>query len=197
MLPTLRTARLILRPAHADDVAPLWRLWRSPEVRRYLWDDREILQAEAAQVVEDLLALAPHGMGLWVVERPAAGEATPDDASPPVPIGCAALSPASTTAQFEPAIAGLVEPLVALAPSQWGRGFAAEVLAALVSYAFEALEVAELAGATDVPNTASDRMLRRLGFVPFSEVPGPRYPMRIYRLARPPALPAPESAPQP
>ncbi len=96
-------------------------------------------------------------MGLWVAERPAAGEATPDDASHPMPIGCAAL----------------------------------------VSYAFESLEVAELAGVTDVPNTASDRMLRRLGFVPFSEVPGPRCPMRICRLARPRSLPSPESAPQP
>jgi hypothetical protein len=38
---------------------------------------------------------------------------------------------------------------------------------------------------TDVPNAASDRMLRRAGFVPLGETAGPRYPLRTYLRERP------------
>lgn len=183
MLPVLRTSRLVLRPAREADVVPLWQLWRTPDVRRFLWDDREIPQDEAAEVIEELRALEPSGMGLWIVTPAAPKGAGTSRGTPPPLIGCAAISPASVAAQFEPAIAGMAEPLVALARPQWGQGFAAETLAAVISYAFERLALPELAGVTDVPNVASDRMLRRAGFVAFSEVAGPKYPMRIYRLS--------------
>lgn len=181
MLPVLRTARLILRPAREADVIPLWQLWRTPDVRRFLWDDREISEGEALQVVEELRALEPRGMGLWIVALAASDDASTSEGSATPLIGCAALSPAEVAAQFEPAISGMVEPLVALARPRWGQGFAAETLAAVIAYAFEQLALPELAGVTDVPNVASDRMLRRAGFVAFSEVMGPKYPLRIYR----------------
>lgn len=177
MLRLLHTPRLVLRPAISSDVDALWRLWRDPEVRRFLWDDRAIEHGEAAQLVEDLLALAPKGLGLWVIERVDGPESLAF-------AGCAALIPVSTAAEHEPAIAGMVEPLVALVPALWGRLYAAETLDALVSYAFETLALPALAGVTDIPNAASDRMLRRAGFVPYSEVDGPTYPMRTYRLER-------------
>jgi hypothetical protein len=37
-----------------------------------------------------------------------------------------------------------------------------------------------VAGVTDVPNIASDRMLRRAGFTVLSECAGPRHPLRTY-----------------
>lgn len=173
----LRTPRLVLRPAVASDVDALWRLWRDPEVRRFLWDDRAIERGEAAQLVEDLFALASKGLGLWVIERADGPEILAF-------AGCAALIPVSTAAEHEPAIAGMVEPLVALVPALWGRGYPAETLDALVSYAFHTLALPALAGVTDIPNAASDRMLHRAGFVPCSEVEGPTYPMRTFRLER-------------
>jgi hypothetical protein len=66
----------------------------------------------------------------------------------------------STAADYDARLAGLVEPLVALAPSAWGRGYASEALAELVRYAHARLGLDRLAGVTDVPNAASDRMLR-------------------------------------
>lgn len=168
MQPTLLTARLTLRPAAPDDADALWALWAHPEVRRFLWDDREVGREVADAVLADCLALAARGLGLWVVQREGAT------------IGCAGLLPVSTAAEHDPRIAGMVEPLVALAPAEWGRGYAHESLAALLGHARDALGLRTLAGVTDVPNAASDRMLRRAGFTVLGEVPGPRYRLRTY-----------------
>jgi len=192
MLPFLPTPRLLLRPATTADLDPLWQLWTDPDVRRYLWDDRTIDRDEAVTTLESLVVMGERGLGLWVVEpRPVTGEQEVggvrlEAALAPAGtlLGCAGLYPTSTTAEYEPAFAGMLEPLVAVAPEWWHRGLAVETLSAVVAYAFQALGVNALAGATDVPNDASDRMLRRVGFVPFSEGNGPRYRMRNYRLER-------------
>lgn len=178
MQPTLITERLRLRPATAIDVDFLWTLWTLPDVRRFLWDDQLIARETAEATLADALSLAERGLGLWVLvppehERPPAGMI---DGL----VGCAGLLPVTTAAEFDVRIAGMVEPLVALAPSAWGRGFASEALAALQRYA-GAIGLTELAGVTDVPNAASDRMLRRAGFEVLGEVAGPRYPLRTYR----------------
>lgn len=170
MQPTIETPRLQLRPISAADVDMLWALWTDPQVRRFLWDDRTLTRAEAAATIDDCIALAEDGLGLWVV--------APRPAGPP--IGCAGLFPVSTAAEFEPRLAGLVEPLVALTPSAWGRGHAAEALGALLQHAAHTLGLTRLAGVTDLPNVASDRMLRRAGFRVLSEVAGPAHPLRTY-----------------
>jgi ribosomal-protein-alanine N-acetyltransferase len=169
MQPTLTTLRLALRPAVDADLDALWTLWCEPDVRQFLWDGREIGRDEAAATLSDCLGLGPQGLGLWILEA----------ASQPL-LGCAGLLPVSTAAEYEPRLAGLIEPLVALRRDCWGHGYAREALGALLRYAARVLGLAQLAGVTDVPNTRSDRMLRRSGFVPLSEVPGPKYAMRTY-----------------
>ena len=178
MQPTFTTPRLELTPAGLSDVDTLWALWTDPAVRRFLWDDRQISRAEAAATIDDCLALATRGLGLWVLVPRAEGE--PSARRTLAAVGCAGLLPVTTAAEHEPRLAGLVEPLVALAPNVWGRGYAAEALGALLSYASGTLGLPRLAGVTDVPNVASDRMLRRAGFTVLSETPGPRYPLRTY-----------------
>lgn len=169
----LKTPRLLLTPAVADDLDVLWQLWTEPEVRRFLWDDRAITRDEAAAALDDCLAVQPDGLGLWLLHpRTAAGG--PDVA------GCAGLLPVRTAAEFEPRLAGLIEPIVALSPAVWRRGLAREALAALMGYAAHTLRLSRLAGVTDVPNTASDRMLRGAGFHVLSETDGPRYRQRTY-----------------
>lgn len=178
MQPTLSTVRLELRPAEPADVDTLWALWTDPAVRHYLWDDRTITRAEAAATLADCAPLGAQGLGLWVV-RLARGATAGPPAGGAV-LGCAGLLPVSTAARYDARLAGLVEPLVALAPGAWGRGYAQEALAALLRHAGTTLGLARLAGVTDVPNAASDRMLRRAGFVALGEVPGPRYSLRTY-----------------
>ena len=178
MQPILTTARLELRPAEPVDAHALWMLWTDPAVRRYLWDDRAITPREAAATVADCVALRTQGLGLWLV-RPAGAVSHVERAARAL-MGCAGLLPVSTAAEHDARLAGLVEPLVALAPSVWGRGYAHEVLLALLHYAAGALGLRRLAGVTDVPNVASDRMLRRAGFAVLGEVPGLRHRLRTY-----------------
>ena len=178
MQPTLSTARLALRPVTLDDVDPLWALWTDPAVRKYLWDDRAISREEAATTLAECCALGPQGLGLWLVQltHPAPFTALADG---PL-LGCAGLLPVGTAAEYDARLAGLIEPLVALAPSAWGQGYAVEALSVLLHHAASALGLERLAGVTDVPNVASDRMLRRAGFKVLGEVPGPRYRLRTY-----------------
>jgi RimJ/RimL family protein N-acetyltransferase len=169
---TLHSSRLAFRRVHASDLDDLWRLWTEPDVRRFLWDDRAITRDEAAATIADCEGLAERGLGLWVLR--------PNDAD--VVVGCAGLFPVTTAATCEPRLGGLVEPLVALRPEQWGRGYAGEALQALIEHARSNLGLTQLAAVTDVPNVRSDRMLRRAGFVELSETDGPRYRLRTYLL---------------
>lgn len=187
MLPALTTDRLLLRPADASDIDVLWRLWTDPEVRRYLWDDRLITREEAAATLAKCSRVNERGLGMWVLRLREA------EASVAAPLGCAALLPVSTAAIFEPRLAGLVEPLVALAPPMWGSGYAVEALGALREYASAALRLSRMAAVTDIPNVRSDRMLRRAGFVLLSEVDGPKYPLRTYLCDLATRAPAPAS----
>jgi RimJ/RimL family protein N-acetyltransferase len=163
-----------LVPATRGDLETLWAVWREREVRRYLFDDREVPHERAAEVLDGCLAEGPHGRGLWTIHV--------DDER--TAIGCAGLMPVSV-AEYDSAVAGLLEPIVALAPAWWHHGYAVEALRVLVDYAFRTLALERLAGATDVPNEASHRMLIRAGFVPQRECDGPHYRIRTYLLERP------------
>jgi ribosomal-protein-alanine N-acetyltransferase len=172
--PRLVTARTALVPVELADLDVLWALWDDPEVRRYLFDDQPVSRARAAEVLAACLAERARGLGLWTIRPQTAAETI---------VGCAGLMPTSVAA-YDPAMAGLVEPIVALAPAWWRRGFAVEVVRALVHHAFHALGLARLSAATDVPNEASHRMLVRTGFVPQRECDGPYYRTRTYLLER-------------
>jgi len=182
-LPALRTERLALRPARADDAPRLRALWDAPPVRRYLFDDEPVDEARAGAVLSDCLALAPRGLGLWTLAPRDAAEPSASGAL----LGCAALLPVGTAAEYHPPSAGLVEPLISLDPASWGRGYAAEALAALVGHALRpraegGLGLPCLAAAADVPNEASLRLLGRLGFRQVAETPGPKYRLRHFLL---------------
>lgn len=173
-LPLFTTERLVLRGATAADLDLLWAIWRDPEVRRYLFDDKPLDRETATTVLESALRVAPQGLGLWMVER----------RESPGPIGCVALLPVGVAAQYDPALKGLVEPVAAFTPAFWGRGYANEALRAVLSYGFATLGLSLVAGVNDVPNEASDRMLRRLGFCFVRECDGPYYRSRVYHLER-------------
>lgn len=172
--PTLDAERLTLVPTALADLDPLWEIWREPAVYRYLFDDQPVDRERAREVLEGCLAEAPNGLGLWTLREHGIDAV----------IGCAGLMPVMWV-EYDPSGAGLVEPLVALAPGVWRRGYAVESLVRLVRYGFDALGLARIAGATDVPNEASHRMLSRAGFVAQRECQGPHYRMRTYLLERP------------
>jgi RimJ/RimL family protein N-acetyltransferase len=184
MLPDLTTARLTLRAASAADLDALWRLLTDPQVRRYLCDDRILTRAEVQTILAQDIAHGPAGMGLWLLH---------DDAARVV--GCVGLHPVSPDiVTHAPDLAGEVEPTIALAPGHWGRGLAAEALAAAVTYAFDTLALERLVAVVDEPNERSHRLMLRIGFTATgTTASGPCYPLRIWRLAcsafRPPGPP--------
>jgi ribosomal-protein-alanine N-acetyltransferase len=171
VLPILETPRLLLRPAQADDLDAIWQLLVEPEVRRYLCDDVVLARGQVSGLLAKALVQASAGLGLWTL-RAAGGF-----------VGCVGLRPVSDAAMAaDPAVVGEVEPLVALEPQRWGRGYASEALAALLAYGFDALRLPRVVALVDLPNTASHRLLLRLGFRPQRPVPGPRHPLWSYLL---------------
>ena len=171
MMPTLTTDRLSLRPASPDDLDALQPIWNDADVRRYLFDDEPVPHDRAEAVLADCLAL-PDGRGLWSVRLSGT-----DDV-----IGCVGLLPVGTAAEHDASLAGAVEPLAAFAPAAWGRGYATEALLAVLRYGFDGLGLPFVAAVNDVPNVASDRLVRRLGFEATGECDGPKYRLRTYRL---------------
>ena len=173
-LPALFTARLRLSPATTDDVDALWALWRDPDVRRYLFDEVPVTRERTTEVLHSVLAGVNEGLGLWMVTS---GEASGA-------VGCVALRRIDAAMGYDPSLTGAVEPVVALAPAVWRRGYGREAVARVLAYGFDALGLPAMAAVTDVPNTASDRLLRHLGFVATGEFDGPRYRARMHALAR-------------
>jgi ribosomal-protein-alanine N-acetyltransferase len=143
----LETARLVLRPCTSGDVDALHALWTDPKVRRWLWDDRVIDRATAAEVVAaSEQSFAASGYGQWcVAERGGDGAL----------LGFTGLRAIEDTPE--------VEVLYGFAPSHWGKGFATEAARAVLAHGFDTVGLARIAGRTDTPNRASARVLERLG----------------------------------
>jgi ribosomal-protein-alanine N-acetyltransferase len=164
----IETERLVLRPLRANDRNDLHHLFTDPDVRRYLWDD-EILPIEQtwAVVQESLRRFAADGTGLFAVAR---------RGRPPMP-------PTIGFGGFWPFPQGL-EILFGLAPAQWGRGLATELVRTLLRYGFEELELERIAGSADAPNAASLRVMEKVGMQRVEKVgKGGRETVR-YTLAR-------------
>jgi [ribosomal protein S5]-alanine N-acetyltransferase len=175
MLPALTTSRLTLRAASEADLDALWRLLTDPQVRRYLCDDRVLTRPEVQAMLAEATALWPAGMGLWLLRGRA------EDIS-----GCVGLHPVSSDIiEHAPHLAGEVEPSIALAPTHWGRGYAAEALRAVIAHGFATLGLARLVAVVDEPNVRSHRLMLRIGFTATgTTATGPCYPLRTWSLAR-------------
>jgi ribosomal-protein-alanine N-acetyltransferase len=156
--PVLVTPRLVLRPFAADDADELLAVFRDPDMRRFLLDDKVV----PAEWVHEEIATSDRrfgvsGAGLWSI-RLAGGHAL---------IGFAGFREF-----FDPPQLQL---LYGLLPSHWGCGFATEAAMRVCAHGFEALGFAEIRAAIDVPNVASARVLQRLGMTQVrtsSEGPG-------------------------
>ena len=148
MTAALRTARLLLRQWHDDDVAAFAELSADPVVMQYLvpFADRAAMEA---WVVAARTHWHDHGFGPWVVELP--GEA-------PF-IGVVGLSNLRFALPFAPA----VEAAWRLARPYWGRGYAYEAARAVIDDGFARLGLNEIVAFTVPANLASRRIMEKLG----------------------------------
>ncbi len=187
MIPPLATARLALRPFEIGDVVPLYELWIREAVRRYLWDGKIISVDQARSVVLEAIAdAARSSIGMWTlwvrgdphlaghcgfrwigVARPAT-----------------TCSPESTPGHGTD-VASEPELLYALRPDLWGQGLATEAARKCIEWLFQTRPASRILAGADAANETSQRVLERLGFVPFDgRVPGPAG-IRYFALARP------------
>ena len=147
--PTLRTARLLLRPFTEADADALFVLHSSPRVLRY-WDAppwRERTRAE--RFIAACRRIEEEGTGARLaIER----------AADPVFIGWCGL--VGWNPDYRCATLGYC-----LDDAAWGRGFATEAAGALLQWGFDALNLNRVQAETDTRNTASSRVLEKLGFV--------------------------------
>jgi len=165
--PVLHTPRLVLVPAAPADYERVRAHWARDEVRRYLFDGREITPDVARPAFDrhagvEGSAAAADGLGLWCLRRRDAAGA------PGEFVGLVGLV---RIAGDEP------ELLHSLEPEAWGRGLATEADRALLDHAFDALRLPRVLAGADAPNAASLRVLARLGFgEPYeSPLPGVQY----------------------
>lgn len=147
--PTLQTERLRLRPFAETDADDLFALLSDPEVLRYWdeppWTDR----TRAEQFIERCRQMAEEGSGARLaIDRAADGRF----------VGWCTLS--RWNPDFRSAKMGYC-----LVKAAWGQGYATEASRALLTWAYDTLDLNRVQAEADTRNVASGRVLEKLGFV--------------------------------
>lgn len=141
----LTTERLRLRPCQSDDLDSLHELWTEADVRRFLFDDRQISHSEARSfVAASATNFTERGYGLWLFFE----------------------HQSDLIAGFAGLLGSSQEPpslIFGTRPQLWGRGYATEAASAVLRYAFDVLGIESAIADVDEPNIASIRVLEALG----------------------------------
>jgi ribosomal-protein-alanine N-acetyltransferase len=147
--PTLHTARLRLRPFTDEDADSLYSLHSNAHVLRYWdsppWTDR----ARADRFLATCRQLADDGTGARLAM---------DRVSDGAFVGWCGLT--RWNPDYRSAALGYC-----LTEEAWGHGFATEGAGALLTWAYETLDLNRVQAEADTRNLASARVLEKLGFV--------------------------------
>ena len=146
--PTLRTARLRLRPVTSADADGLFAMHSDDHVLRY-WDSPPWSEpGRADRFIAACGQLAEEGSGARpVIERASDGAF----------VGWCGLVRWNPT--YRSASLGYC-----LNDEAWGHGYATEAAHALLQWAFDTLDLNRVQAETDTRNVASARVLEKLGF---------------------------------
>jgi ribosomal-protein-alanine N-acetyltransferase len=145
-MPMLETERLILRALSADEANSLHRISNEPNVRLYLWDGEAISEATIKSLIDQSNRMfSEEKIGLFGVRVR----------------GREDLLGFCGFVRLE----GMEEPELwyELTQKVWGRGIATEAARACVRYAFEEVGMERVIAGADAPNTASLRVIEKLG----------------------------------
>jgi len=175
-VPSLVTARLVLRGWLPGDLEPFASLNADPEVTRFL--PAALTPSESDALVDRFVDhWREDGFGLWAVERLQDGAFLGFTG-----LGVPAWAPGPET-----------EVGWRFARSAWGCGYATEAARAAVRFGFEVLDLPEVVSYTTTANERSRRVMERLGLTrdPTGDFLHPRlaadHPLRphvTYRLSR-------------
>ncbi len=166
-IPTFVTERLVLRPPSPGDLADFVALGLDSDVMRYIGQGKPQSSIQAGFSLECMLAEARHGFPTPGAPQDLPGWLVAIERNSQSFIGLAALVmlPAVhvTAVGSDLCVAPCVEVGYRLARPFWGKGYATEAGSALVRFGFENIGLQQIVGIADVRNTASNRVLDKLG----------------------------------
>jgi len=145
-IPTIATSRLILRPFTEEDVDPLHRILSARDILRYFPNPNPPTRDKVEKLISaQLKHWEEHGYGWWAVEPRWKKQL----------IGWSGL-------QFLPETEE-VEVGYLLDQAFWGKGLATEAAQACLQYGFENFDVESIVAIVHPDNTASQRVIEKLG----------------------------------
>ncbi|MBR9847873.1 MAG: GNAT family N-acetyltransferase [Rhodobacteraceae bacterium] len=159
----LETDRLRLTPFCSEDADIAHRLLEDPKVMRYVGDPI------TAQAVEDHMANAIRRgaggrIGIWCVTRMDTGEKIGDCVLTPLPVDSDEIDWDQLIPDSYPR--DEIEIGYLLVPAAWGQGFATELCARLLRFAFEETTLPLITAVTDPDNANSRHVLQKCGLRP-------------------------------
>lgn len=143
----LETERLVLRHFTVDDSSFILRLVNEPSWIEHIGDRgiRTLDDARRYLIEGPIEMYAQHGLGLYLTELKSDG----------TPIGLCGLIKRDSLADIDIGFAFL--------PEHWSKGYAYESAAGVLAYAAEKLGLKRVVAITTEENTASLKLLHRLG----------------------------------
>jgi RimJ/RimL family protein N-acetyltransferase len=147
-VPEIETTRLLLRQATIEDLNEWARLtFSDPEVVRYM-PKRDMTPRERAERAYNMYNRnwSRHGYGGWLVTDKADGQLLGD-------------------CTFDAEETDEVELGYSFAKAYWGKGIATEAARAAVRFGFENAKLSRIVAVVVPENTASWRVLEKIGFV--------------------------------
>jgi [ribosomal protein S5]-alanine N-acetyltransferase len=146
--PTLQTGRLLLRPFTTADTDSVYAIASNPRVMRYwdapAWTER----AQAENFIARCSKMAQDGAGVRLAVTSAPGDE---------------LYGWCTLFKWDPAFRS-AELGYCYAEVTWGKGIATDAARAVLTWAYNTLDLNRVHGQVDTRNTGSERVLGKLGF---------------------------------
>ncbi|MFT4521568.1 MAG: ribosomal-protein-alanine N-acetyltransferase [Bacteroidia bacterium] len=144
--------RIFLRPLALADGKDLFMLNANPNILQYTGDPPFTNEAAAVHFIKYYSDYQAYGMGRWVVVNKLSSKF----------LGWCGLKRHSD---------GSVDLGFRFFENEWNKGYATEASKLCIAYGFDSLKLTEIIGRAEKENTASIRVLKKLGFTFANELP--------------------------
>lgn len=153
--PKLETERLILRIFQPEDASDVFYGWENdPEVARYMcWSSHNDIERTKSWLEFEIGQIDQEDWYRWAITEKSTGEL----------LGTCLIYYDSDTNSYEVSYN--------LSRRYWGKGYITEAMKAAIHFAKEELKITELRGSHAKVNTASENVLKKLGFTYISDCP--------------------------
>ena len=143
-MPAIETERLLLRMFRPEDLDELARLFRDPQVMRYVGDGQLVPREEAERALNSIIKhWQTHGFGRWAAVDKQTQEF----------VGFGGLR----------SLLGTPEVVYHLATAHWGKGLATELARASLRFGFEEHQFERIVAIAKPLNAASIHVMEKIG----------------------------------